>query len=359
MNIFKILSQHDGSINEPNVSSFLAYLLDPKEDHGLSSLLLQSILEEYHKQDGNFFKELLYNKSIRDLSNHSEYSIEIRPELLVFTKQGKRRDIDILIEIKDKDDKLINSICIENKIKSESINKRDNQLEEELDGLKQYYSERGIDVNSKMLFIYLTPRIDEKATEAYSKLEFSNKMHLAWDKNDVSIFNMINDVFSKESRGKIDPINNQASYLIKSFQSFIRTGFVSYVQEKKAKAEKKTYGKPIIEHISEFLSKYSYDEEIQLRKLKEDFSKYILEKTNTPIIPGTLYAQFNISIVNERNRGHFNVVSFDDSQKNLLYYPNKESKEYVKRFKNGIDENVKIYYRSDNEITSVFLKDIL
>jgi len=34
MNIFRILSSNDGSINEPNVSSFLAYLLDPNEDHG-------------------------------------------------------------------------------------------------------------------------------------------------------------------------------------------------------------------------------------------------------------------------------------------------------------------------------------
>lgn len=40
MNIFRILSSNDGSINEPNVSSFLAYLLDPSEDHGISNLFL-------------------------------------------------------------------------------------------------------------------------------------------------------------------------------------------------------------------------------------------------------------------------------------------------------------------------------
>ncbi|TAL38636.1 MAG: hypothetical protein EPN93_03945 [Spirochaetes bacterium] len=44
MNIFKILSSYDGSINEPNISSYLAYLLDPGEDHGISCLLLQKIL---------------------------------------------------------------------------------------------------------------------------------------------------------------------------------------------------------------------------------------------------------------------------------------------------------------------------
>jgi len=30
MNIFKILSSYDGSINEPNISSYLAYLLERK-----------------------------------------------------------------------------------------------------------------------------------------------------------------------------------------------------------------------------------------------------------------------------------------------------------------------------------------
>lgn len=46
MKIFRILSSNGGSINEPNVSSFLAYLLDPGEDHGISSLLFQELLND-------------------------------------------------------------------------------------------------------------------------------------------------------------------------------------------------------------------------------------------------------------------------------------------------------------------------
>ena len=61
MNIFKILSSNDGSINEPNVSSFLAYLLNPNEDHGISSLLLQEILQDIITVDNNLFKKIQFD----------------------------------------------------------------------------------------------------------------------------------------------------------------------------------------------------------------------------------------------------------------------------------------------------------
>ena len=51
MNIFKILSLYDGSIKEPNISSFLAYLLDLNEDHGLSDLLLKNIILDFQNQN--------------------------------------------------------------------------------------------------------------------------------------------------------------------------------------------------------------------------------------------------------------------------------------------------------------------
>lgn len=45
MNIFKILANGDGTINEPNVSAFLGYLLDPKADHALGYEFLKAFLE--------------------------------------------------------------------------------------------------------------------------------------------------------------------------------------------------------------------------------------------------------------------------------------------------------------------------
>ena len=46
MNIFKILASGDGTINEPNVSAFLGYLLNPKEDHGLRDEFLKRVIRD-------------------------------------------------------------------------------------------------------------------------------------------------------------------------------------------------------------------------------------------------------------------------------------------------------------------------
>ena len=141
MNIFRILSSNDGSINEPNVSSFLAYLLDPNEDHGISSLLLQELLSDITKINPDFLNKIKFNDRITDLSKYSGYSINIIPELSVnLEKKGKkkRRDIDIIIEIiDDNKSEIIYSICLENKITDASIVKGDSQLEDELKGLEK------------------------------------------------------------------------------------------------------------------------------------------------------------------------------------------------------------------------------
>ena len=44
MNIFSILASGDGKIFELSISAFLAYLLDPKKDHGLGDSLILKIM---------------------------------------------------------------------------------------------------------------------------------------------------------------------------------------------------------------------------------------------------------------------------------------------------------------------------
>ncbi len=53
MNIFKILANGYGSINENNVSAFLGYLLDPNENHGLGYEFLKLFLKEFEIEDFN------------------------------------------------------------------------------------------------------------------------------------------------------------------------------------------------------------------------------------------------------------------------------------------------------------------
>lgn len=355
MNIFRILSSYDGSINEPNVSSFFAYLLDPSEDHGLSGLFLQNMLEEFIMQDKTFLSKITYNNHITDLSRLSRFNIIISPEFAVYLNREntkKKRDIDILIEITEGgSDKPLYSICIENKITDSSIIKNDSQLEEELEGIKNYYAENASD--PEIYLIYLTPYPSIKSNESFNKLEYDRKIHLFWDNADNSIFSKLNSIFNNESSGKIDPINDQAMYLIKSFQSFIRTGFKSYIEDKKERQEKNSYGKPVLDYLIEFTSTLLQDKIYTIENIREGFSTYVKDKSNIELHKATRNAYILASIVNDKNRGHYNVKDPADIRRNLFFYPNiGHSKKELKLFDPSANLDIPIFFKNidTNEI---------
>lgn len=352
MNIFRILSSNDGSINEPNVSSFLAYLLDPNEDHGISSFLLQAFLNSILTIDNEFLKKIQFGGKIADLSKASGYSINILPELTVnIDSKKKRRDIDIVLEIiEDKSKEILYSICLENKITDLSISKNDSQLEDELNGLEAYYNEIGI--KPEIYVIYLTPSPSNIAIQSFDKLEYARKCHLFWNKDDNSIFNMLLRIFNDENNGLIDPINNQASYLIKSFLSFINTDFKSYIEEKKEKFERKNYGKPVIDILNDFANTLSFENMYQIKSIREEFSSFVRRQTNMEINNGTRNDAISLSIVNEKNRFHYYVKKPDDDRKNIFYYVDG-SKKTIKRFKLENPVNVEIYFNDEGEMKHI------
>ena len=360
MNIFRILSSNDGSINEPNVSSFLAYLLDPNEDHGISSLLLQEILNDIIEIDDKFLTKIKFSNRITDLSKYSGYSINIIPELSVnLDKKGKRkrRDIDIIIEIVDnKTDELIYSICLENKIVDSSINKNDSQLEDELIGLENYYAESK--QNPEIYIIYLTPSPSNPSRDSFEKLDYNKKYHLFWDNDKNSIFNKLIKIFNNERDGLIDPINNQSSYLIKSFLSFIKTNFKSYIEERKEKLEKKSYGKPVIDLLKDFSKTLEIDKEYKIDFIRNKFSEYVLSISGIELHNTTRNAHIILSIVNERNRGHYNVKRADDERKNIFCYSNN-SKKLIKLFNPQTEPDIKVYFRGDDEIEFIKSKSLV
>ncbi|TXE15260.1 hypothetical protein ES692_17465 [Psychroserpens burtonensis] len=359
MNIFRILSSNDGSINEPNVSSFLAYLLDPNEDHGISSLLLQELLNDITEINKDFLAKIQYNNRISDLSKYSGYSINIIPELSVnLEKKGKkkRRDIDIIIEIiDDKTTEIIYSICLENKITDSSIIKNDSQLEDELKGLENYYSESNF--TPEIYIIYLTPVPSNASGNSFEKLDYDKKYHLYWDNHENSVFNKLIKIFNNERDGLIDPINNQSSYLIKSFLSFIKTNFKSYVEERKEKLEKKSYGKPVIDLLNDFSKTLKKDEEYTIDFIRNKFSEYVLNLSGIELHKTTRNIHIILSIVNEKNRGHYNVKKADDERKNIFCY-SKSSRKKIKLFKPEIDTEIDIYYRGEDGIESLKAKEI-
>lgn len=354
MNIFRILSSNDGSINEPNVSSFLAYLLDPNEDHGISSLLLQELLNDIAEINNDFLAKIQYNNRIADLSKYSGYSINIIPELSVnLEKKGKRkrRDIDIIIEIiDDKTSEIIYSICLENKITDSSIIKNDSQLEDEMKGLENYYSENNL--KPEIYIIYLTPVPSKASSNSFKKLDYDKKYHLFWDNHENSVFNKLIKIFENEQDGLIDPINNQSSYLIKSFLSFIKTNFKSYVEERKEKLEKKSYGKPVIDHLKDFSKTLKEDEEYTIDFIRNKFSEYVLNLSGIELHKTTRNIHITLSIVNEKNRGHYNVKSAHDERKNIFRY-SVSSRKKIKLFNPKIDTEIEIYYRGEDGIESL------
>ncbi|NOU60576.1 PD-(D/E)XK nuclease family protein [Marinifilum caeruleilacunae] len=355
MNIFRILSSNDGSINEPNVSSFLAYLLNPNEDHGISGLLLQELLNEFLFVDNDFLQKIKFDNRITDLSKYSGYSVNIVPEMTVnLNGEGKkkRRDIDILIEIiEDRTKEILYAICLENKITDASISKKDSQLEDELSGLQNYYQES--DLNPEIYVVYLTPYPSEISSYSFDKLEYTKKCHLYWDKHEHSIFNKLIKIFKDEENGLVDPINNQSSYLIKSFLSFIKTNFKSYVEERKEIQEKKSYGKPVIDLLNDFVDTLEYDKDYPVASIKNKFSAYVLEVSGLELNNGTRNAHITLATVNDRNRAHYGVKKFDDERKNIFYYTD-ESRKNLRRFHPQQHENVEIYYKNGDETEVIY-----
>lgn len=352
MNIFKILSADDGTINEPNVSSFLSYFLDPAEDHGISCMLLQSIIEQFLKKSEDNFKSIKSNdNSVVDLSKKSKYVVDVLSEFRVDIKDGnkQRRDIDVLIEISEKmnneKDELKFSIAIENKIADSSINLQDTQLEEELLGLQTYYSEA--DLTPEIYFVFLTPSDSAVANEKFKKLETDKKLHIFWNElgDYPSISRIINEILEKDNRGNIDPIMIETRYLLKSFISFIRSGFKSYIEEKNDMREKTNYGKPVFEYLKDYINEKEHGKELDLDELRKGFTEYIKDKTNKSLNSGTRYAKFIVGIINNQNRGHYQVTKKNMLDKSLLYYPNESDQTKVMRISDKTPADTKVYYK--------------
>lgn len=360
MNIFRILSSNDGSINEPNVSSFLAYLLNPNEDHGISSLLLHEVINDIININPDFLKKIRFANRSTDLSIYSGYLVNVSPEVTVSLNvngKKKRRDIDILLEIIDnKSNEILYAICLENKITDLSISKNDSQLEDELKGLKNYYAES--DLYPEIYVIYLTPYPSEISRCSFEKLDYNKKHHLFWDNHENSIFNKLNKIFNAENNGLIDPINNQTSYLIKSFMSFIKTNFKSYIEEREEKLEKKNYGKPVIDFLNDFASTLEPDEVYEIDTIKIGFSKYVLSKTGMELHNNTRNIHISLSIVNEKNRWHYNVKKADDNRRNIFQYTD-DTKKKIKLFDSTKEKNIKIYYKSNDEIEYIISGELI
>ena len=313
MNIFKILSSYDGSIKEPNISSFLAYLLDLDEDHGLSDLLLMSVIQEFKNKNPLFFGKIK--------KNLNQFDIRINPEYSVFL-DNKRRDIDIVVEFyEEKNEEPLYSLCIENKITDNSI-QRKNQLIEELDGLRNEYKDNGW--KTEIYFCFLTLENSKKSNDEFSAFNYEKKIHLYW-KGKLSLQEKILNILELERNGEIDPISEDFKFLLKSFLSFIKTDFKSSIEEKSEKQERKNYGKTVMEFFRDFAETMVEGKDYKVSEVKKTISTMIKNESGVSVNKGTLNCHSCATIVNEKNRVHYQVTEKNCDYNNLFFYQNEKN----------------------------------
>jgi len=175
MNIFDTLVKGKGCINEENITSFLAYLLDPTEDHDLKNIFLSKFLNLIEISESEI-ESLLTN------------DIEIELEYPVKNKNRERR-IDIVIKTKE------HVIAIENKISEQS--KQKNQLQEEYDGLKN----DKIADNTPIIMCYLVPEDKEENIEIKTN---DKQCIILWS----NVIEILTSILQQENSAEINPICN-------------------------------------------------------------------------------------------------------------------------------------------------------
>ena len=204
MNIFRILSASDGRDSNQSVSSFLAYLLNPQNDHGLGEELLRSIVADFCECGNSGFMNL-----DKELSTY-EISVNIDLPIIVvkFIREGRTKFV----------------LCIENEVKDSSIDSVKTQMK--LDGLENEFVEE----NPKILFCFLTLKPSRKSAEDFEKIrrKHPSSIHLFWIPSDhkyKSIYEKLQKILTLSNEGCIDPITSEVRYLLTSFLNFIKKGF--------------------------------------------------------------------------------------------------------------------------------------
>lgn len=336
MNIFKILSSNDGTLKEPNVSSFLAYLLDPNEDHGLGDSLLKSILSDFESLKDKDFSDY-------DVEVNPEYKVDIDDAVPKKDKESKKkhRDIDIVILFWKKEKKSkteqknkLNApeliLCLENKIKDASIEK--DQLDDELDGITKQF-QKGTDI----YFCYLTLQKTEASDNVFKNFvcDQQRKIHLYWKNDNTneknSILEKILAILELERNGEIDPISEESIFLLKSFIGFIRANFSSFIEKKNANHERRIYGKPVIDFFRDFYNKMEINKDYSDKEIKKSIKEAIFKESGVEPNSGTIQCHLYQTTVNDDNRLHYSVSEKNHKDRDFFYMINPKSKNKVLR----------------------------
>lgn len=291
MNIFKILANGDGTINEANISAFLGYLLDPYQDHGLGHEFLDRIMQkmEFLKSEDSMFNtykyeyEVLFEQAFRDEDKELKKKEIVDIVILCFeTNKGNYKEL-IAANSVEKARELKYIILLENKVStgSKTVYQLKNQYENTVKSLN-------LD-QDKVISVYVTPD-DKKYEEEFNNFtENQKKTHLVWiadyEKNKlgedeeaekvISIYKILKEIITDESNCKIEAINDYTKHTLISFIKFIENDFKSQIKEKQETKEGQIQ-RDILYNLNTFIDKYEHllnRESIeQVKKVYEHFS---------------------------------------------------------------------------------------
>ena len=244
MNIFKILANGDGSINEANVSAFLGYLLDPSADHAIGLEFLRRFLESIHDNDDNFEEvfysadyQIFYEQAFKE-ENKSKQIVDL-VIVCYSTNMGIGKE-SLLSNFIENTKEVHRLYLIENKIRKGALTKDQlvNQFQSTVSRIPKSLRE-------KVTSIYLTPDgIKYKEEFRAAEESIPDAHHILWKDTDgdeaLNILKMLYDLLLDETHGKIEPLNEYTLHTIRAFCQFIENDFLSARQITTARKKRKT-----------------------------------------------------------------------------------------------------------------------
>jgi hypothetical protein len=262
MNIFTVLSQGKGRLDEENLSAFFGFLLNPVQTHGLGDTFLKHFLKLLAREcnEPNRFAELITKcETLRaDAELESVYYYE-----------GARRSIDITVRLYtrtlDHNDEPVDieehRIAIENKVRPDSAT--DNQLKEEYLGILEDIES---DNPTKVTMVFVTPPgYHPKLASEFDRLsghlrEKDRKVWLRWSDIDTSrrdLASLIRQILLDEQEARIEPFTDYLRHTLKAFVRHIVDGPAgSFAEIRETRAKVKPGG--VVESASVKLSDGAY-----------------------------------------------------------------------------------------------------
>ena len=219
MNLLDILSSGKRSLREENVSSLLAWFLDPGQSHGCGPLFLKRLLVEIDNTSSGKFRPWIDGLSTAvAYRKQTETNAAVTVEEEVHSFAGNKRDVDIVIRL-TRGGKDTHILGIENKISEQAC--KPTQLKEEYEGLVQEYE------GATVSFLYLTPRKSSKSKKAFDLLpQDMTKFHMTWAKSGSSSFiKILRGVLHADAEAEIEPLSHEVKFVLKSLIMFAENGF--------------------------------------------------------------------------------------------------------------------------------------